>query len=213
MLIVAIVVAIAAAVFGFVALRTRNKPLPAGWTAITFGNDYGAKVDPITGSLDPFPVLPDSAHYITHAVGGLGTAKGLRMRFRVKVDTGVRFLLMQLINGRETAIVGSTGLQPVLFFQRAGDDGSGRDKYETFRWWTGQDAVPLGPGEFEIVAMFSDRWTAVESSDNVSNPAAFRDALEGAARVGFTFPGMTGKGHGCCATGPASFDLLDFAIL
>jgi hypothetical protein len=182
--------------------------MPSGWTAITDGDDYGTKVEP-DGSFD-FPVAPNSVHYVTRACGDLSKAKGLRLRYRLEADPGVRFLLMQ--DGKPAP--GTGGEDPVLYFQRKGDDWSGAGKFESYRWWATFNGInALAPGEFEIFAMFNERWTAVERSNAFDDPEDFKDALENADRVGFTFPGVTGFGHGCCATGKARFTLIGFEVI
>lgn len=184
----------------------------AVWTAETDGRDYGTKVDAATGSF-AFPIAPNSVHYLTKLCAGLANAKGLRLRYRIAADPAVEFQLMQQIGGVEQPVPGSVGLAPVLYFQRRGDNWSGAGEFETYRWWaTFNPPQPLGPGEFEIVAPFDQRWTAVESSNSIDHAEAFRAALADAARVGATFPGLTGEGHGCCASGPAIFTMLEFAI-
>lgn len=207
-MIAAIVVAGAAvALVAFVLLRHRE---PEGWTANTDGNDYGTKVD-ATGSFD-FPLAPDSVHYVTKPCAGL-SGNGLRLTFKVTADPGAEFRAMELVNGVETATVVPASC-PVLYFQRKGDDWSGVGQYETYRWWaTAKPLVPLAADTFTVEALFSDRWTAVESSNSEDKSATFRAALGNAGRVGFTFPGATGYGHGCCATGKAHFTLESFELI
>jgi hypothetical protein len=57
------------------------------------------------------------------------------------------------------------------------------------------------------------RWTAVQTSNAVNNSAAFRDAVRDAERVGFTFGGGNGYGHGVYATGPARFVLTGLQVV
>jgi hypothetical protein len=182
--------------------------LPDGWTAVTNGNDYGTKVE-ADGSFD-FPIAPNSVHYVTKKCGDLSKAKGLRLRCRLDADPGVQFLLMQ--DGK--AVPGSAAVQPILHFQRTGDDWSGRGKFEAYRWWaTSKTPGPLRPGEFEVTAMFGEPWTGVATSHSFDHQQAFLDALKNAERVGFTLPGETGFGHGCCATGKARFTLISFEVI
>lgn len=200
----AIAICIAVAAF----LLLRGKPVPSGWTAETDGKDYGTKVD-ATGSFD-FPIAPDSVHYVTKECSGL-SGNGLRLTFTLTADPGVAFERMQLVDGVETVVAGSAAVCPVLYFQRKGDDWSGGGQYEAYRWWaTAKPPVALAPGTFTVEALFTDRWTAVETSNSDDRRATFLAALAKAGRVGFTFPGVTGYGHGCCATGNAHFTLDSF---
>jgi hypothetical protein len=176
--------------------------MPAGWTAITNGKDYGTKVES-DGSFD-FPVAPNSVHYVTGACDSLAGAKGLRLRYRIDADPGVKFLGAK---DNQEITVG-----PFLHFQCGGITWTGEGEDETRRWWP--DAAPtLTPGEHEIEALFTDEWGAVETSTNRTHPDAFAAALKDAARVGLTWPNMEGKGHGLYATGNARFTLVDLSVL
>jgi hypothetical protein len=210
LLIIASLLAVAIALAYF--LTRSHRTVSDGWTAITNGKDYGAKVE-ASGSFD-FPIAPSSVHYVTKQCASLANAKGLRLRFGIAANPGVEFKRMQLVNGVETPVEGSQAVSPVPYFQRAHDDWSGAGKYEAFRWWaTFTETVALAPGEYEFTAMFDQRWTAVMASNSIDQAGAFHDALANAGRVGFTFPGLTGYGHGATATGRARFDLIGFEIL
>jgi hypothetical protein len=101
-----------------------------------------------------------------------------------------------------------------LHFQRKGDNWSGTGSFETYRWWaTFASTMPITAGEHEISVPLSGRWTAVQTSDALSNPKGFQDAVRQADRVGFTFGGGDGYGHGVYATGPARFVVLDFRVI
>ena len=91
-----------------------------------------------------------------------------------------------------------------LYFQRRGDNWSARGPFETYRWYaTFASHMPIEPGEHEIVAPLDANWTAVMTSSARTAPAAFRDALRHANRVGFVLGGGDGYGHGVFATGRA----------
>lgn len=101
----------------------------------------------------------------------------------------------------------------MLYLQREGDDWSGIGKFETYRWWaTFAAPTPITAGEHEVIAPLSARWEAVEGSNADDNVEAFRAALSQAARIGFTFGGGTGFGHGVYAEGKARFTLLSFEL-
>jgi hypothetical protein len=198
--IAALAIMAAGAIAAWLWRRARGK-LPAGWTAITDGKDYGARVEP-DGSFD-FPIAPDSVHYVTRSCAGLNPSGGIRMRYRIVADPGVEFVP---VGGPSAAAAG-----PALYFQRGGDDWSGRGKYERYRWWaTFATPCPIVPGEFEIIARFDQRWTAVLSSNSDDFPEEFREALRHANRVGHTWGGWTGAGHGDQASGKARFELIAF---
>jgi hypothetical protein len=201
MLVAATILALAISFLAFVLIRKhKREAMPSGWTAITDGNDYGVKVEP-DGSFT-FPLFPSSIRYVTRGCAGL-SGKGIRLRYRIDADSGVKFL------GAKDGMEVSVG--PFLHFQRKGDDWSGTGAMETFRWWLAA-APPLTPGEHEIVGLFGDDRGAVERANNSDHAAEFSKALSEASRVGFTWPNAEGKGHGLYATGKSRFTLLEFAV-
>ena len=97
--------------------------------------------------------------------------------------------------------------------QREGDDWSGVGQYETYRWWASfKSQTPLIAGNYEIIAPFDQKWTAVQTSDALTNNTAFNDALLHANRVGFTLGGGDGLGHGVYATGNAKIVVTEFVV-
>jgi hypothetical protein len=98
-----------------------------------------------------------------------------------------------------------------LYFQRDGDDWSGRGDKETFRWYaTGSTVTTNGAGTYTIAANLSDRWTAIQTSNSVDQADRFRAALNDCDRMGFVLGGGTGYGHG--VTGPAKLTILDYSV-
>lgn len=99
------------------------------------------------------------------------------------------------------------------YFQRSGDNWSGRGRFEAYRWYaTFATHAPIRPGTNEIVAPLDGLWTAVETSSARTNPAAFQAALARADQVGFVLGGGDGYGHGVFATGPARLIVTDFRV-
>lgn len=188
-MIAAVLVALAALV-AFVLLRRRT---PEGWTAITDGNSYGAKVE-ADGSFD-FPQAPNSVHYVTRACEGL---TGTQIRLKYRIDGGPLYAE----SDPKAPTIG-----PTIYFERKGDDW----QTDGMRWWATFNAQsPIVPGEHEIIAPFDAKWTSVEHYNAVDNRASFLAALNNAARVGFTFGGGTGYGHGVYGSG--RFTLLAFEL-
>ena len=150
------------------------------------------------------PQAPGSAHYVTFRHGSLAGKRRIVMRYRVEAAPGVRIVPLTM-PGSPSIIT--------LYFQRAGDNWSGKRRFETYRWYaTFATQSPVTPGEHVITAPLSGNWTAVQSSSARSNPAAFRDALLNADQVGFVLGGGDGFGHGVFATGPARIVVTDFRI-
>ena len=149
------------------------------------------------------PRAPGSAHYVTFPHGSLAGKSRIVMRYRVETARGVRIAPPSSPQG--------DGLI-TLYFQRAGDNWSGRRQFEAFRWYGTFATQTLRPGEHVMVAPLSGNWTAVESSSARTNPRAFADAVANADQVGFVLGGGDGYGHGVFATGPARIVVTDFRV-
>lgn len=152
---------------------------------------------------------PDQAaghvHYVTFRHGSLKGKTRIVLKYRIEAAPGVE-IVPKDYPGRLSALT--------LYFQRAGDNWSGTAKYETYRWWaTVRKHRPLTAGVHELTVRFDENWTAVTSSTAQTRPAAFRNALRDADRVGLTFGGGNGWGHGVYATGPARFVVTGFEVL
>jgi hypothetical protein len=150
------------------------------------------------------PSAPGSVHYVTFRHGSLAGKRRIVMRYRVEAAPGVR-------------IVPSTApdLPSIitLYFQRAGDDWSGRGRFETYRWYaTFASQSPITPGEHVLVAPLDGAWTAIERSSARTAPAAFRAATAAADQVGFVLGGGDGYGHGVHATGRARLIVTSFRV-
>lgn len=180
---------------------------PTVWSAgpVIDGKNYSPGVVTDANGSFTFPQLPGSVHYVTKDTGPI-KGSGIRLRYRIDVDPNVKFYPSSDPSAETDG--------PVLYFQREGDDWSGVGQFEAYRWWATFDApVPIVAGEHELVALFNQRWTAVETSNSESDAAAFQAALNNAKKVGFVFGGGTGYGHGVYVDGHATFTVLDFEII
>lgn len=185
---------------------------PAAWTIgpIVRGRNYsqGVALHPTPrrggGWHIELPRAPGSVHYVTFRHGPLAGKSRIVLRYRVEAEPGVRLLAAS--DGKSAAMI-------TLYFQRFGDNWSGRGRFETYRWYaTFATRTPVLPGSYEIVAPLDGAWTAVETSSARTSPAAFRAALAGADQVGFVLGGGDGYGHGVFATGPARLVVTDFRV-
>lgn len=152
---------------------------------------------------------PDRAaghvHYLTFKHGSLSGKSRIVLRYRVEAEPGVQFVPQEDPSAPSTL---------TLYFQRRGDNWSGAGKYETYRWWaTFRRHLPITPGTHELSVGLDENWTSVMGASAASNPKGFRDAIRDAERVGFTFGGGVGAGHGVYATGPARFVVTGFEIV
>jgi hypothetical protein len=150
------------------------------------------------------PRAPGSLHYVTFRHGSLAGKSRIVLRYRVEAAPGVRIV---------PATAPALPSIITLYFQRAGDDWSGRGAFETYRWYaTFASQSPVAPGDHLLVAPLDGNWTAVESSSARASPAAFREALRGADRMGFVLGGGDGYGHGVFATGGARLIVTEFRV-
>lgn len=146
-------------------------------------------------------------HYVTFRHGSLAGKSRIILRYRLEMAEGVR-----LVPTKEQPNTAPSIL--TIYFQRRGDDWSGRGKYEAYRWWaTFASVIPVTAGEHELSVPLDGNWTAVQTSSAATNPRGFRDAIRDAERVGFTFGGGDGFGHGVYATGPARFVVTSFQVI
>ncbi len=175
------------------------------------GRDYSVGMPPAPtatahGWFFDFPGEEGDVHYVTTTTGSLAGKSRIVLRYRIDAAPGVAFVA----RGNPNAVATLS-----LYFQRAGDNWSGRRQFEHFRWYALESAgrVPLSPGEHEASLPLDPRsWKSVMSSTGADVPEAFRDALANASRVGFVLGGSGGAGHGVYATGPARFTLLSFRV-
>jgi hypothetical protein len=150
------------------------------------------------------PRAPGSVHYVTFSHGPLAGKSRIVLRYRLEIEPGAQLL---------AASDGKSGSMITLYFQRAGDNWSGRRRFEAYRWYaTFATQAPIRPGSNEMVAPLSGLWTAVETSSARNNPEAFRAAIEETDQVGFVLGGGDGYGHGVFATGRARLIVTDFRV-
>jgi hypothetical protein len=150
------------------------------------------------------PRAPGSVHAVTFRHGPLAGKRRIVMRYRVEAARGASLLAAS--DGRSPSMI-------TLYFQRGGDNWSGRGRFETYRWYaTFATQTPLTPGDHVMVAPLDGAWTAVETSRAATSPGAFRAALAAADEVGFVLGGGDGFGHGIFATGPARLIVTDFRV-
>lgn len=140
-------------------------------------------------------------HYVTLPVRSLEGARRITLRYRIDAPRGTQFVQQEA----PQAAPGTLS----LYFQRRGDSWSAR--HPDYRWYSPRD-VPLTPGVHEVSVGLDEDWIAMMGPTAHQNRAGFARALAGAHRVGFTFGGSNGRGHGVYATRPARFTVLDFRI-
>lgn len=141
---------------------------------------------------------------LTTAVGPLAGARQITLRYRVDAPRGTRFVAVEMPNEPATVSV---------YFQQAGDNWSGRGRYQSHRWYSPARAViPLSPGLHTVKVRLDETWTNVQGRSNHQVPQGFSAALQNTARVGLAFGSPSRRSHGVSATGPARFTLLGLDI-
>ena len=140
----------------------------------------------------PGPTRADGhVHYVTLPVRDLIGAERITLRYRIDAPRGTRFL-QQEAPGAAPATLS-------LFIQRRGD--SWRKRHPFHRWYSPNGrTVTLAPGVHEVSIGLDENWISMMGSDVNRNPREFAQALANAGRVGFTFGGSSGRGHGVFAT-------------
>jgi len=155
----------------------------------------------------PYPdVRAGHVHYVTFNPGPLLGRSRIVVRYRIDAARGVRFVPQE--SPEMPGIVS-------LFFQRRGDNWSGRRHYEYYRWYAPDPTVrEVAPGVHEMTASLNDsNWISVNGRLGGTNPEAFEDALAETDSIGLVFGSTAARGHGVYATGPARFTLVSFQIL
>jgi len=199
--------------FGLAAAASAAVPSASAWTIgpITprHGNySRGVPLHPTAGPGRSWHIdLPGpggSVHYVTFRHGSLAGARRIVMRYRVEATPGAR--IVPRTDPNAPSVI-------TLYFQRRGDNWTGKGPFEAFRWYaTFASQTPISPGDHVMIAPLSANWTAVETSSARTNPLAFRDAVANADQVGFVLGGGTGYGHGVFATGRARIIVTDFRV-
>lgn len=197
---------------GEAAARTDAAANPGAWMIgpIIRGRNYspGMPLHPTPrrggGFHIDLPQAPGSVHYVTFRHGSLAGKSRIVMRYRVEAAPGVQIV-------PTTVPAAPSMITP--YFQRSGDNWSGRRRFEAYRWYaTFATQSPVRPGTHQIVAPLDANWTAVQTSSARANPAAFRDAVANADQVGFVLGGGDGYGHGVHATGRARLIVTEFRV-
>lgn len=145
-------------------------------------------------------------HAVTFDPGPLTNASKIVIRYRVDADRRVQFAPQETPD--QPAVVS-------LYFQRRGDNWSGRRQFEFYRWYAPPASVQqIEPGVYEMSVSFNDpNWGSVQGQRVQANPAAFEAALAQTGRVGIAFGSSGLRSHGVYSTGRAKFTLLEFRII
>lgn len=137
---------------------------------------------------------------MTTGITSLDGVDTITVRYRIDAAPGTRFVAVETPN--EAATVS-------IYFQRAGDNWTGRGAYGSYRWYAGPSGIAnLAPGEHTIRVRMDDPWGSVDGKPSASRPREFADAKSNAATLGLAFGSNSRRSHGVAATGNATFTLL-----
>ncbi|MEO5706546.1 MAG: hypothetical protein ABIT10_13995 [Alteraurantiacibacter sp.] len=141
---------------------------------------------------------------LTTPIAPLGRARQITIRYRIDAAPGTGFV------AGETPDIPAT---VSLYFQRGGDDWSGRGRMASYRWYAPPAAViPLAPGERTVTVRLDGGWTNVNGKPVTDDPQGFAAARAETAVLGLAFGSAQRRSHGVYATGRASFTLLALDI-
>jgi hypothetical protein len=116
---------------------------------------------------------------------------------------------------------GNTCIYPAhvrFLLQEQGDDLSGTNGKQYFRWWSTSIAYQLAPGEADLSASLSDldQWISVlgeKANASAAAAAGFKQAMANLGNVGFAFGGGCFYGHGVRVSGGnAKFAVTRYAV-
>jgi hypothetical protein len=147
-----------------------------------------------------FPAAPGSVHYVLAEVN---------MAASLSVDASI------LVTTTETPVFvynlqpDNTCIYPAhvrFLLQEQGDDLSGTNGKQYFRWWSTSVAYQLAPGQADLSASLTDlsQWVSVFGEKANASAAAtegFKQAMANLSNVGFAFGGGCFYGHGVRVTG------------
>jgi hypothetical protein len=141
---------------------------------------------------------------LTTSVRPLARARQITFRYRIDAPAGARLVSAETPDRPATVS---------LYFQRRGDNWSGRGRFASYRWYSPAKAViPLTPGERTVTVRLDETWTNVNGIPNSRDPKGYASALENTGQIGIAFGTSAARSHGVYSTGPARFTLLEFSI-
>lgn len=149
----------------------------------------------------PYPTADAGhVHYVTRPTGSL--ANKTRVVIKYRIDGPADLDVSPTKSPEFVSLL-------TLYFQRKNDDWN----TDGYRWWASFATVmDLKPGEHTITADLNANWTSVMTYTATNQPSLFAQAKAEASRIGFTFGGGDGLGHGVFASAESKFVVLDFRV-
>src|SRR5271166_3075774 len=147
-----------------------------------------------------FPNAPNSVHYVLAAVN-MAASSSVDASILV-ATTGTPVFVYNL--QPDNSCTYSAHVRFLL--QQRGDDLSGMNGKQYFRWWSNSVAYEIAPGSANLSASLTDlnQWTSVfgeKANANSAATAGFKQAMANLGNVGFSFGGGCYYGHGVRVSG------------
>jgi hypothetical protein len=147
-----------------------------------------------------FPSAPNSVHYVLAAVNV--TASSSVDASILVTTTGAPIFVYNLQPDNNCTYPAHVR----FLLQEKGDDLSGTNGKQYFRWFSNSAAYQLAPGAANLSAPLTDlsQWTSVfgeKANAGAAAKAGFEQAIANLGRVGFSFGGGCFYGHGVRVTG------------
>ena len=160
-----------------------------------------------------FPTAPNSVHYVLAAVNIAASSSVESSLLVTATETPIFIYNLQSDN---------TCLYPAhvrFLLQEKGDDLSGKNGKQYFRWWSNTVAYQLAPGSANLSASLIDlsQWTSVfgeKANESAAATDGFKQAMANLGNVGFAFGGGCFYGHGVRVNGGGvRFAVTRYAVL
>jgi hypothetical protein len=159
-----------------------------------------------------FPTDPNSVHYVLAAVSIVASSY---------VDASILVTTTEMPVFVYNLQPDNTCAYPAhvrFLLQEKGDDLSGRNGKQYFRWFSNTAAYQLGPGRADLSASLTDlsQWISVfgeKANASAVATAGFKQAMANLGNVGFAFGGGCFYGHGVRVSGGgAKFAVSSYAV-
>lgn len=194
--------------------RTPVVPMNAEAWSILYSPGMPPHPAPQTGGgwYFEFPTDPNSVHYVLAAVN---VAASSYVEANILVTNTKTPVFVYDFQRQNTC--GSPAHVRFLL-QEKGDDLSGTNGKQYFRWWSNRVAYQLAPGQANMKASLTDlsQWTSVfgeKANATAAAAAGYKQAIANLGSVGFSFGGGCFYGHGVAALGgDARFVVTDYAL-
>ena len=159
-----------------------------------------------------FPTDPNSVHYVLAAVHMSASSY---VAARILVTTSGTPVFVYNLEPHNTCVHPA---QVRFLLQEKGDDLSGRNGKQYFRWFSNSVAYQLASGASNLRASLTDlsQWTSVlgeKANASAAATAGFQQAIANLGSVGFSFGGGCFYGHGVRVSGGgARFAVTNYAV-